>query len=211
MSAYVQDTQFFTRRTAVLIAIIALHVLILYALATGLMQKAVRLAAPPIQTQIVRQVHKHLPPPPPPPPQLVQPQVQVPPPLIQINVPAAQSHAITVTKHVVTAPPAPPPAPPATYTPPQAGRGFPRTQSYYPESSRRLGEQGTATVNICIGPNGRLTSAPRLIRSSGSPRLDRAALRYARATSGHWIPEKRNGVPISSCAALPIKFRLADF
>ena len=88
MSAYVHDTQYFTRRTAVLAAIIALHVLILYALATGLMQKAIKLAAPPIQTQIVRQVHKHLPPPPPPPPQLVQQQVQVPPPIIQINVPA---------------------------------------------------------------------------------------------------------------------------
>ncbi len=211
MSAYVQDTQFFTRRTAVLIAIIALHVLILYALATGLMQKAVRLAAPPIQTQIVRHVHKHLPPPPPPPPQLVQQRVRVPPPLIQINVPAAQSHAITVTKHVVRAPPAPPPAPPAVYTPLARGRDFPNTQNYYPESSMRLGEQGTATVEICVGANGRLTSQPRVVRSSGSPRLDRAALRYARATSGHWIPEKRNGVPINYCGQLPIKFRLNDF
>lgn len=109
MSAYVHDTQFLTRRTAVLAAIIALHVLIIYALVTGLMQKAIRLAAPPIQTQIVRQVRKHLPPPPPPPPQLVQQQVQVPPPIIQLSVPAEQSRAITVTKHVVSAPPAPPP------------------------------------------------------------------------------------------------------
>jgi protein TonB len=212
MSAYVHDTQFLTRRTAVLAAIIALHVLIIYALVTGLMQKAIRLAAPPIQTQIVRQVRKHLPPPPPPPPQLVQQQVQVPPPIIQLSVPAEQSRAITVTKHVVRAPPAPPPpAPPAVYTPLAEGRGFPNTQNYYPESSMRLGEQGTAIVNVCVGANGRLTSRPRLVRSSGSPRLDRAALRYARHTSGHWVPEKRNGVPMNYCGDLPIKFQLNDF
>ena len=211
MSAYVHDTQYFTRRTAVLIAIIALHILILYALATGLMQKAVKLVEPPLKTQIVRQVHKHLPPPPPP-PQLVQQQVQVPPPLIQIAVPAAQSHAITVVKHVVRAPPAPPPAPaPVVYTPLGRGRDFPNTQNYYPQSAQQLGEQGTATVHICVGPNGRLSSRPQLVRTSGSGILDRAALRYARATSGHWVPEKRNGVPINFCGNLPIKFRLNDF
>lgn len=211
MSAYVHDTQFLTRRTAVLAAIIALHVLILYALATGLMQKAIKLAAPPIQTQIVRQVHKHLPPPPPPPPQLVQQHVQVPPPIIQINVPADQSRAITVTKHVVRAPPRPAPAPPAVYTPLAEGRHFPNTQNYYPQSSMRLGEQGTAIVEVCVGANGRLTSAPRMVKTAGSPRLDRAAMRYARATSGHWVPEKRNGVPMNYCGQLPIKFQLNDF
>lgn len=211
MSAYVHDTQFFTRRTAVLAAIIALHVLILYALASGLATRAVQLVAPPIKTQIVRQVHKHLPPPPPPPPQLVRQQVQVPPPIVQINVPPqAQSHAITVTKHVVRAPPPPPPAP-AHYTPLSPGHDFPASQGYYPQSSQRLGEQGTAIVQVCIGPNGRLSRAPHIVRSSGSPRLDRAALRYARATSGHWVPRKRNGRPINSCGNLPVKFQLNDF
>lgn len=210
MSAYVHDTQFFTRRTVVFFAIVAAHVALIWALATGLAQKVVQLAAPPIKTTIVQQHTKHIKPPPPPPPQLQHQQVQIPPPVIQINVPAAsQTHAITVTKHVVAARPAPPVH--YTYTPPAAGSGFPATQSYYPQASQRLGEEGTAYVNICIGPQGTVTREPTIAKSSGSPRLDRAAIRYARATSGHWIPEKRNGEPVAMCTQLPIKFQLNDF
>ena len=210
MSAYVHNTQFFTRRTAVLAAIIVLHILIFWALEAGLASRVVQLVAPPIKTTIVRQVRKHLPPPPPPPPQLVQQQVQVPPPMIQINVPPqAASHAITVTHHVVRA--APPPPAVVHYTPLSPSSDFPATQDYYPQSSQRLGEQGTAVVEVCVGPNGRLSAQPRVITSSGSPRLDRAALRYARATSGHWNPERANGRPINFCGHLPIKFQLNDF
>ncbi len=210
MSAYVHDTQFFTRRTAVLFAIIAGHLALIYLLASGLAQRAVELAAPPIKTTIVQQHVKHIKPPPPPPPQLQHQQVQIPPPVIQINVPAAaQTHAITVTRHVVRA--APPPPVHYSYTPLGRGSDFPATQDFYPSASQRLGEEGTAVVDICVGPNGRLSREPNIVKSSGSPRLDRAALRYARATSGHWTPEKRNGVPINFCGQLPIKFQLNDF
>lgn len=210
MSAYVHDTQFFTRRSAVLAAIIAAHIALIWLLASGLAQKVVQLAAPPIKTTIVQQHVKHIKPPPPPPPQLQHQQVQIPPPVIQINVPAAsQTHAITVTRHVVQAAPQRPEH--YTYTNAAAGEGFPATQSYYPQASQRLGEEGTAYVNICIGPRGTVTRQPTIARSSGSSRLDRAAIRYALATSGHWIPEKRNGVPIEVCTQLPIKFQLNDF
>lgn len=209
MSAYVHDTQFFTRRTAVLAAIIAAHVALIWLLASGLAQRAVELAAPPIKTTIVQQHVKHIKPPPPPPPQLQQQQVQAVPPAIQINVPAAaETHAITVVHHVVKPKPRPVHY---TYTPLGRGSDFPATQAFYPQASQRLGEEGTAIVEICVGPNGRLSRNPRIVRSSGSPRLDRAALRYARATSGHWTPEKRNGVPINFCGQLPIKFQLNDF
>ncbi|MGA7541040.1 MAG: energy transducer TonB [Steroidobacteraceae bacterium] len=207
MSAYVQDTQYFTRRTAVLAIIIALHIGIIWALASGLAQRAIQLVAPPIQTQIVQQTKQQLKPPPPPPPQLQQQQVQVPPPVIQINVPAAeQTHAITIVKRVVRAAP----AAPERVTPLQAiARDFPSTDSYYPDASRRLGEQGTALVHMCIGAGGRV-SDPRIERSSGSSRLDGAAIRYAQATSGHFRPETRNGVPVTVCTNLPIKFQLTD-
>jgi periplasmic protein TonB len=209
MSAYVQDSQLFTRRTIVLAAIIALHVLLAWILATGLAQRAIQLVAPPIKTTIVQQTKKTLKPPPPPPPQLQQQQVQVPPPVIQINVPqASQTHAITVVKHVMRAAPAPAPA---HITPLRAiARDFPSTDSYYPDASRRLGEQGTVLVKMCIGAGGRVVGQPSVERSSGSSRLDQAALRYARATSGHFAPETRNGVPVTVCTALPIKFQLTD-
>lgn len=209
MSAYVQDTQFFTRRTIVLFAIIALHVFLGWVLATGLATRAIQLVAPPIQTQIVQQTKQQLKPPPPPPPQLQRQQVEVPPPVIQINVPqAAQTHAITIVKKVVRA--APPPAP-VRVTPLRAiTNGFPPTDDYYPDASRRLGEQGTALVKLCIGAGGRVVGQPTIERSSGSSRLDQAAVRYAQATSGHFDPETRDGVPVTVCTALPIKFQLTD-
>jgi protein TonB len=209
MSAYVQDTQFLTRRTVVLAAIIVLHLLIAWVLATGLAQRAIQMVAPPIKTTIIKQTKKTVKPPPPPPPQLQQQQVQVPPPVIQINVPqASQTRAITIVKHVVRAAPAPAPV---RVTPLRAiARDFPQPDSYYPDAARRLSEQGTALVKLCIGAGGRVVGQPTIEKSSGSPRLDRAAIRYARATSGHFQPETRNGVPVTVCTALPIKFQLTN-
>lgn len=167
------------------------------------------MVAPPIQTQIVQQTKQQLKPPPPPPPQLQKQEVEVPPPVIQINVPQqAQTHAITIVKHVVRAAPAPAPT---RITPLRAiSNGFPPTDDYYPDASRRLGEQGTALVKLCIGAGGRVVGDPTIQKSSGSSRLDQAALRYARATSGHFEPETRNGQPVTVCTALPIKFQLTD-
>jgi protein TonB len=58
MAAYVHDTQFFTRRTVVLFAIIGLHVFIAWALASGLARRAIELVAPPLQTTVVDEVVK---------------------------------------------------------------------------------------------------------------------------------------------------------
>ena len=208
MSAYVQDTNYFTRRTAVFAAIVALHIGIIWALATGLATRAIQMVAPPIQTQIVQQTKQQLKPPPPPPPQLKQQQVQVPPPVIQINVPQeSQTHAITIVKRVVRAAPAPAPA---HITPLSVRGALPPTDEYYPDASRRLGEQGTTMIHLCIGAGGRLVGQPSIVRSSGSARLDQAAIRYANATSGHFNPETNNGRPVTVCTQLPIKFQLTD-
>ena len=208
MSAYVQDTQFFTRRTVVFAAIIALHLAIIWVLATGLATRAIEMVAPPIQTQIVQQTKQTVKPPPPPPPELQRQQVEVPPPVVNIQIPAAeQTHAITVVKKVVRAAPAPAPV----HVTPLSIRGaLPPTDDYYPDASRRLGEQGTALVKLCIGAGGRVVGSPAIQKSSGSSRLDQAALRYALATSGHFSPELRNGTPVTVCTALPIRFQLTD-
>ena len=208
MSAYVQDTQFFTRRTVVFAAIIALHLAIIWVLATGLATRAIEMVAPPIQTQIVQQTKQTVKPPPPPPPELQRQQVEVPPPVVNIQIPAAeQTHAITVVKKVVRAAPAPAPV----HVTPLSIRGaLPPTDDYYPDASRRLGEQGTALVKLCIGAGGKVVGSPAIQKSSGSSRLDQAALRYALATSGHFSPETRNGAAVTVCTALPIRFQLTD-
>jgi protein TonB len=178
-------------------------------LATGLASRAIQMVAPPIKTTIVQPTKTQVKPPPPPPPQLQRQQVEVPPPVVNINVPAAeQTHAITVVKKVERAPP---PPPPARITPLRAiARDFPSTNDYYPDASRRLGEQGTALVKLCIGAGGRVIGQPSIEKSSGSSRLDQAAVRYAKATSGHFTPETKNGEPVTVCTALPIKFQLTD-
>ena len=58
-AAHLEDTSgFFTRRGMVVGAILALHVFIAWALATGLANKALEAIAPPIQTVIETETHK---------------------------------------------------------------------------------------------------------------------------------------------------------
>src|SRR5580658_7513939 len=109
MTAYVHDTQFFTRRTAVLVAIVALHLFILWALATGLAKKAIEVLAPPIQTDIVQEEKTKSEPPPPPPPEMQKQVVEVPPPDINIAMPEAGPATNAITAVVKTNAPAPPP------------------------------------------------------------------------------------------------------
>lgn len=208
MAAYVHDSTFMTRRGAVLVAIIALHVFILWALATGLARRAIELVAPPIQTQIVEEVKKDVAPPPPPPPQFERPPVEVPPPDVTINVPVeSTSNAIRVTNA------------PAVHTPPPAprevrrtgvsfGRGFPNSDDYYPDASRRLEEQGVVTVHSCVGPDGKLTEEPTVAKGSGSSRLDTGALRLAKAASGKYTPATEDGKPTTGCVNFNVKFQL---
>ena len=65
-------------------------------------------------------------------------------------------------------------------------------------------------MKLCIGAGGKVVGDPAITRSSGSSRLDSAAIRYARATSGHFHPATRNGVAFTECVSLPIKFQLTD-
>src|SRR5262249_34329726 len=170
MAALVHDSQFMTRRTAVLFAIVALHVFIIWALATGLAHRAIEVLAPPIQTTIVEETKKEEAPPPPPPPQFERPPVELPPPDVTINVPVeTETTAIRVTNTPVVK------AAPVVVAKPGTsvgfGKGFPNSDDYYPDASRRLEEQGTVTVHVCVGPDGKLTEEPTIAKTSGA-RLD---------------------------------------
>lgn len=101
-------------------------------------------------------------------------------------------------------PAARPPFPPA-YTPPAPGAGWPAISAYYPPAAQRIGAEGTALLRVCIGVHGHLRS-DRILHSSGSPLLDQAALRYARASSGRWRPAARDGRSINACTLLPVRF-----
>jgi len=194
-----------TRRGVVLLVIIGLHVFIFWALATGLARKAIEVLAPPIQTDIVQEEQKKVEPPPPPPPQFEKPPVEVPPPDVTIDLPVetTASTAITnvTTKHVEAAPPV---AKPSNKVPPKGKFG--PTDGYYPEASRRLGEEGTATVHVCVGANGKLSAPPTVLQSSGKDRLDQGAISYAKDT--RFQPAMEDGKAVDSCVDFRVKFTL---
>jgi TonB family protein len=88
------------------------------------------------------------------------------------------------------------------------GAGFPDTADFYPSSSIRSGEQGLSTVQVCVDHHGRLTSDPTTVEGSGSTRLDQAALKLARAGSGHYRAATEDGQPVASCYPVGVRFQL---
>ncbi|HTV50344.1 MAG TPA: energy transducer TonB [Steroidobacteraceae bacterium] len=211
MAAYAQhDSTFFSRRAIAFVAIVLLHVLLIYGLASGLAHRVIEAVAPPIQTDIVQEVQKRDEPPPPPPPKLERPPVEVPPPDVTINVPVeTNSTAITdvTNKHIVAPPP--PPAPrQAVYTQVGMLKGFPNSDEFYPPASQRLDEEGTAQVEACVGPNGMLTQEPKIVKSSGHSRLDEGAIKLAKAGQGKYKPATEDGRPINKCFSFNVKFQL---
>jgi TonB family protein len=88
------------------------------------------------------------------------------------------------------------------------GTGFPETSDYYPASEIRAGNEGVSTVSVCVDPRGRLTSGPTIEKSSGYVRLDEAAVKLARAGSGHYRANTEDGQPVNSCYPFGIRFQL---
>jgi len=88
------------------------------------------------------------------------------------------------------------------------GAGFPETTDFYPSVSIRLEEEGFSTVRVCVDKRGRLTSEPTTVKGSGSTRLDEAALKLARAGSGHYRATTEDGQAVNSCYPFGIRFQL---
>jgi protein TonB len=206
MTVYVHDSLFMTRRGVVLLAIIGLHIFIAWALATGLARRALEVIAPPIQTDIVEEVKTQKEPPPPPPPEFQKPPVEVPPPDVTIDLPV-EAPATTAITAVAATPHAPaPPVHVGSHKAPTVAKNFPASEEYYPAASKRLNEEGAPTVHVCVGANSKLTAAPTIAQSSGSPRLDDGALNLAKA--GRYVAGMDDGKPIDACFDFRIKFQM---
>ncbi|KPF73688.1 hypothetical protein IP88_08455, partial [alpha proteobacterium AAP81b] len=82
------------------------------------------------------------------------------------------------------------------------------SQPAYPSAARRLGEEGAVVLDVTIGSDGGVLDV-RLLTSSGSPRLDAAAIDHARAR-WHFTPALKDGAAIVSHRTLTVRFRLAD-
>ena len=85
---------------------------------------------------------------------------------------------------------------------------FPLTQPAYPSGSIRLEETGVVELELFIGVDGRVRDA-RVLRSSGHPRLDRAAVAEA-MRAWRLKPATLDGEPIEGRYRIKVTFRLDD-
>lgn len=199
-----------SRRGVFLVALILFHLVLFWALKSGLAVKIIEAIAPPIKVDIVNEVKKEEPPPPPPPPKMEIPPVEIPPPVVDIQIPVDQpTTALTnvTDKPVPPQPPAPPVVRTVVRTKLTLNKGYqPNVDDYYPEQSRRLEEEGVTKVNLCVDAKGKVKSTA-VEESSGSSRLDEAAVKVSRLF--RFNPPTEDGKPLDEgCAVLPIRFKL---
>ncbi len=176
--------------------VLAIHLVIGWAMVTGLAQRMVEVIKSPLETKIIEEVKPPPPPPPenlPPPPKFAPPPPSfVPPPEVNVNPPPTAAPTITTTQvapppvTVTVAPPAPiaPPAPPA---PPKVAarpaisnvQACAPTSDDYPSAATRAEATGTTRIRFTIGADGKM-NASEVVRSAGSSRehkmLDRVAM-----------------------------------
>lgn len=208
MAAQVQDRNFFTRRGIIAVAIVGLHVLMLFGLASGLASKVIHLVAPDIEADIVEETKPDELPPPPPPPEMERPPVEVPPPEVSIDLPMETTNNAIQDVTDKPPPPAPPPPPRVAGSPAKMTRPV-NPDDYYPPGSIRREEQGSPVVQACVGPNGRLLREPVVTDTSGFPDLDGAAVKVARATRYAAGSENGSALP-ESCIKFKVKFVLKN-
>jgi periplasmic protein TonB len=184
--------------------VLALHLVLIYALINGLSTKVVRVIKGPLETRIIQEAR-----PPPevptmPPPRLLQPPpVFVPPPEINIAQPPPAS-----TISAVNTPPPPaaaPAAPTGVHT--QAKMLADCKEPDYPSASERLGESGKVVLALRIGTDGQVMDS-KVQKSSGYPRLDKAALEALSLCK--FTPASVDGEPVESLVSLPYVFKDTD-
>lgn len=212
MGVYVHDSSWASRRSLAFLAMVLLHIFLIWGLKSGFAMKVIDTLAPPIVTEIIEESKEDDTPPPPPPPKMDLPPVEVPPPVIDINVPVAVN---TTALSNVTDKPLPPAPPPVKVEAPRnivtaglrKGAAQPDSEEYYPPSSKRLGEQGNVVVKSCLDDKAKVTDVT-VQESSNFAKLDEAATKYARAL--RYAAATENGKPIPGCFSFRVRFQLKD-
>ena len=137
---------------------------------------------------------------------LPPPEPEVPPPVLPP--PERAIDTLPPPEPAPEMPPAPPaPEPPAqAVTPPQVNAAHGAAPPIvYPALSRRLGETGTVLLHLHVLADGRI-GAVNVLRSSGFPRLDRAAADAA--LRWRLTPARRGDEPVAMWYRWPVQFEL---
>lgn len=165
----------------------------------------------PIETKVIEEVKKQQEELPPPPPKLETPPPYVPPPDIVLAADPAPAQSTAI--HNVTdvkAPPPPPAAPPAPDVEPSfnpRGRRNAPGEGDYPDTSRRLKEEGDTIIAILILADGSVGEV-RVEKSSGFQRLDDAAVAFYKSGKPKFNPGTKAGQPIAAWKTLKVTWKL---
>jgi periplasmic protein TonB len=203
MSYYPTDSSHMSRRLVAFVAIMIVHAIVIWGFVSGFANQGARYVQTILETNIIQtEKPKDLPPPPPPVDLKERPPVQMIAPDINITIPV-EAPPPPITN--VTTQPAPPP--PRAIVPGTSVKVTfaPDVQDYYPEVSRRNGEEGRAVVKVCVNVAGKIDSV-EIANSTTHPLLDEAALKVAKAMK--FKPATSEGKPVVSCPTLPVKFVL---
>lgn len=209
----------FSHHSLIVGGVVLFHLGALWALQTGLIQRAVaavlpvqlitefiepprpKVTPPPVHKPVVQPVARKTVAPPPPMPLAISDPMPTPhAPVGVVHQPVTLAPMLTP----VAATPAPP-APAQVELPSSDADYLHNPKPAYPANSRRLGEQGKVIVRVLIGADGAAQQA-EIRQSSGFERLDQAAL----STVQRWryVPGKRGGIPEAMWFSVPVNFVL---
>jgi protein TonB len=186
--------------------VVVLHIVVGYALVTGLARKVIEVMKQPIETKIIEEIKKPPPdvPPPPPPKLAAPPPPFIPPPEINIQIPQA-TPAPTITVQSTTPPPPGPPviqkqveAQPAIRREYKASY---RVEPTFPRQAISQGMSGQVIAWVHVAPNGIVTNVE--IKTSTNRIFDREVVRAL----SQW---KFNPEPVGFIGEYEIVFKLQD-
>ena len=187
--------------------VVGLHLVLGWALVTGLARKVVDVIKAPIETKIIEEIKKPPPdtPPPPPPKLATPPPPFIPPPEVNIQVPvitqAPTITTVTTTPPPVVAPP-PPPAPPVQQSPVRKEfKPLSRVQPTFPRQALQQGLTGTVVAWVHVAPNGSVSNVE--IKQSTNRLFDREVIRAL--SQWRFSPE-----PVGFIGEYTIEFKLTD-
>lgn len=196
------DQEMSGNRIASFVVVALLHVLVGYALVTGLAYEAVQQVVKKVTTVDIKKEEPKKEPPPPPKKAAAPPPIVAPPPKINVNVTPPPVQTVVTPPPAapvvpIIAPPAPVPAAPRVQPKQPSPKGNPAnwaTTNDYPTRALREEREGTTSFRVTVGPDGRVTGCS-VTSSSGSPDLDDATCanvtrraRFNPATDGEGQP-----------------------
>jgi len=221
------------RRTVGFAIVLAMHVVIVYALVTGLAQRVVERVIAPVEVRVVQEDRP--PPPPIPPPEVAPPPMMeappppfIPPPEVRVRPPPKPRPTITakpvpppepapmrplpppVVAAPAPAPPAAPPKPPPDLSRPARLNVARCEKPSYPRDALRAEATGVTRIRFNVDSSGRVTRAELLEpsgHSSAHRQMDRAAIAALSGCSFTPGADSR-GRPIGAVAIVEYAWRI---